>query len=79
MQAIIWTAKDCPECDRIKAHLAEYEADVAEIDLDMLMKGVDKSPLNIEALAQLAAQNMAAPVLCLNGKFTDPKTIKGKS
>jgi len=64
MQAIIYTQQDCPLCDQAKAHFGEgnYE----ERESSDLVSGKDR---NMDAMAQLAIQNMRLPLIFSDGEW----------
>lgn len=67
---IIWTQEDCPLCQRVKAYYGEgnYEERAAQ---DLLGGNVP----DIDAMAQLAMQDMQLPLVQVAGEWQDVSAI----
>lgn len=63
-EVIIWTQQDCPLCQRVKCYFGEgnYE----ERDAQGLLGG---NMPDIEAMTQLAMQDMQLPLVQVNGEW----------
>lgn len=64
--AIIWSAPGCVKCEEVKAKLKEDGYDITVKDANDI-----ESEEDIEARTQLCMQNMALPVVKINGEFVD--------
>ena len=68
MTATIWTNEDCENCKVAKEKLTNKGYTIEERDADELIKGHVR---NIDALAQLASQNMSLPIVLIDGEFVE--------
>jgi glutaredoxin len=73
-QVIIWTQEDCPLCAEAKEYFSEdgFEERRAE----ELLQGNER---NVDAMAQLAMQNMQLPLVSVDGEFVDIVTTLKQS
>lgn len=60
---IIWTAENCPRCDETKQILNKNNISFETRNIDKLVDGYREDDLDMKAMAQLAWQNMAVPVI----------------
>lgn len=69
---IVWTQEDCPLCERVKETLGagNYEERRAED----LIGGFDR---DMDAMAQLAMQNMELPLIRRGATWLRPQDILG--
>lgn len=59
----IYTVKDCPRCETLKAGYKEQGIDYIERDVDRLkVPAADKDDIDVDAFVQLSMQNMQLPV-----------------
>ena len=71
---ILWTQADCPLCERVKAlFVSQGYEERAAADL---LTGADK---DIEAMTQLAMQDMQLPLVMIDGRFVVPQELLGKA
>jgi glutaredoxin len=68
MTATIWTNEDCENCKEVKEKLMDKGYTIEERDANELIKGHVR---NIDALAQLASQNMSLPIVLIDGEFIE--------
>lgn len=73
MPTVIWTTEDCQACLNAKRIFKDAEISYTEIAVERLTSG--ELP-NIDAMAALADQNMAVPLVSVNGKFVTPDALQ---
>jgi glutaredoxin len=62
----------CVICGRVREVLKRKGFTVEDRDSDTLMKGTDR---NMEAMAQLAMQNMELPLVMVDGMWRKPREV----
>lgn len=67
---ILWTQPNCPLCEQVKEVLSGDHLE--EHPVTELITGATR---NDEALAQLAMQDMAVPLVMIDGAFINPMDI----
>ena len=74
METIVWTQPECPLCEAVKRCLGagNYEERAAEA----LLGGYDR---DMDAMAQLAMQNMELPLVRRDGEWIRPQAILDQS
>jgi len=60
----IWTQKECPLCENVKAK--HGEGNYVEHDVKDLMSGANQ---DMDAMVQLTMQNMVLPLVMIDGKW----------
>ncbi len=59
----IYTAKDCPKCETLKARYKKQGIEYVERDADRLKNpAVDRDDIDVDAFVQLSMQNNQLPV-----------------
>lgn len=72
---VIWTREGCEICHHVKMLLEEQRTCyIDERNADDLVSGGEP---NLDAMAQLASQNMMLPVVQIDGEFVNPATLVG--
>ncbi len=69
-KVILWTQDNCPVCERVKEVFQGQ--DVEEHHAEDLIQGQEK---DVDAMAQLAMQDMLVPVVMVDGEFIPPEEI----
>ncbi|MBN1256498.1 MAG: hypothetical protein JXA52_02195 [Planctomycetes bacterium] len=66
----IWTKPGCTTCEKVKEVIGagNYEEHPAEALLDGL-------EMNLDAMVQLAQQNMELPIIMCDGQFISPEDL----
>jgi len=72
MNVVIYTMKNCPECEKVKLVFKETGTSFEEKDLNVLLS----ENTDVDALTQLAMQDMSAPVIKIDNDFIDPSNLK---
>lgn len=73
MKATIWTMPRCSGCDHARAAVAALGYEIQERSGTALQSGDEP---HVDALAQLAAQDMAYPVILLEDRgFVEPTDL----
>lgn len=80
MEITVWSMEMCSLCDEIKGKLKESGINFTEKNVESLTNGEEFNP---KAVKQLSDQNFAAPIICIDEKFINPKdfdvdSIKGE-
>lgn len=66
----IYTQEGCPLCERVKAHYGEGH--YIERPVQGLLTGTDR---NMDAMAQLAMQNLELPLILEAGQWITPRQL----
>jgi glutaredoxin len=69
-RTIVWTQEGCPLCERVKEALSDEGFE--ERHAEELLSGDDP---DVEAMAQLAMQNMELPLVQRGDVFLDPHDV----
>jgi glutaredoxin len=78
MAAVVWTMKDCPNCEKAKEMLKMANVSFEERNAEGLTNGDEFNP---KAVKFFAAQRFAAPLVCFDENFVKigdlENTLKG--
>ncbi len=70
---VIWGNDNCPECEKVKKYYSSvgYQYN----DVNVLVSG---EKADVDAMVQLAFQQMRLPLIKVNGEWVDPDEIKSR-
>jgi len=71
-EAIIYKQDGCDLCSEVKRVLKKKLFTLREREADSLIKGHDQ---NMDAMAQLAIQNMELPLVLIEGEWRMPREV----
>jgi glutaredoxin len=66
MTATVWTSEDCDRCKEVKDRLKADGYEIEERNARDLINGTNR---DVDAMAQLASQNMQLPLIMIEGEY----------